>query len=40
MRLAVPAMLAALLLTAVPRVAAAQIYRWVDDQGAPHYTQR
>ena len=39
MRSAGALVLLALLLTALPRVAAAQIYRWMDDRGVPHYTE-
>jgi hypothetical protein len=37
--LLVPALVAALLLLASPAPADAQIYRWVDEHGVPHYAE-
>ena len=39
MRRARALVLTAVLLTALPGVVAAQIYRWMDDRGVPHYTE-
>src|SRR5207247_2881651 len=35
----VPALVLALLVLVSPAPADAQIYRWVDEQGVPHYAQ-